>query len=590
MLRIALMIAAVGAVLTLGGGTLLAAGKEWPPFDPPPLPGNDFRGPGFYLSWLKIMAAWFVFAAWVRSADWINIDIEELKRPQLDYLRWNPIVFGTFMASFVLMWLIPYFWIGFVLVLIAYLTPFTMYVVYRNSLVDNNERVFTSEHLRYWLATRVSKIGMKMEAEQLDPREDGAPVKLLAHGGPDNITNNARLLAARQSPGLLIAREIATDALSNRANAIMLDYTQQGATINIMVDGAWHPRGAREREFADPALESLKTLCGLDPKERQRLQSGTFASEYESNRYVASFTSQGTPTGERALIQFDDNTIRFKTLDDLGMRVKMQAQLRDLLALPQGMLLFSALPGAGLRNTMDVTLHACDRFIREFVAVEEENIRYHAVENIPVTTYKAAEDETPASILPKLLRGQPNVVVIRDLVNAETVATLCDAASEKLIISTVRASDCVDALMRVLALGVQPAELATAITAVVNQRLVRKLCSDCMEAYAPPPQVLQQLGIPAGRIEAFYRPRQPKPEEPVPPCETCGGIGYLGRTAIFELLIVGDAVRQVLRSRPTVEHLKKAARKDGMKSLQEEGILLVAKGVTSLPELLRALK
>jgi type II secretory ATPase GspE/PulE/Tfp pilus assembly ATPase PilB-like protein len=105
----------------------------------------------------------------------------------------------------------------------------------------------------------------------------------------------------------------------------------------------------------------------------------------------------------------------------------------------------------------------------------------------------------------------------------------------------------------------------------VNQRLVRKLCDKCKEAYVPPPQVLQRLGIPAGRVQAFYRPPTPNPQEPKEPCQQCGGIGYFGRTAIFEVLIVGDAVRQVLTAKPRLDLLRQAARRDGLKSFQEEG-------------------
>ena len=133
--------------------------------------------------------------------------------------------------------------------------------------------------------------------------------------------------------------------------------------------------------------------------------------------------------------------------------------------------------------------------------------------------------------------------------------------------------------------------MAKSISGVLNQRLIRKLCDSCKEAYPPPPQFSQQLGIPEGRVQAFYRPFQPNPQEPPKePCQACGGIGYLGRTAIFELMVVGDDVRQALADDPRPETIRRAARKEGTKSLQEEGILLVAKGVTSLPELMRVLK
>jgi type II secretory ATPase GspE/PulE/Tfp pilus assembly ATPase PilB-like protein len=593
--RIVLIIAAVIVVFAVSANWAWAVETNWPAFDKPtPNPGENFRSAGFYMSWVKIVMAWLVFLAWVRSTDWISIDIQELNLKELNYLMWNPIVFGTFMFAFILLWLLPmYFSIGFILLLIAYITPLTTYVILRNSLVDNDRRVFTSEHLRFWFASHLTRVGMKVDPEKPDPRVGNSAVTLKAFGG-DERTNNTRLLLSRQSPGFFISQEIVADGLANRCTAIMLDCTQQGAAVNIMVDGVWLPRPPRDREQADPIVESLKILCGLDQQDRQNLQSGKFLALYEKSKRIVVFNSQGTPTGERILLQLEETAIRFKSLDDLGMRVKMQGQLKELLESSKGIVLLSAMPGDGLRSTTDVALQTCDRFVREFIAIEEESSTYRRVENVPVTFYKKAEDQTPATILPKLLRTQPEVVVVRDIVNTETLNILCEASSDKLIISTIRAKDCVEAIWRTLSMGVQPADFAEHISAVLCQRLVRKLCNDCMEAYVPPPQVLLQLGIPEGRIEAFYRPKQP-PQEPDPknpyvPCATCNGIGYMGRTAIFELLVVGETVRKALVSNPNPDLLRRAARKDSMKSMQEEGILLVAKGVTSLPELLRVLK
>jgi len=591
-LRAAVIIAIAFVVYVMGVGELFAASDNWPAFELPQKLTTNFRGPGSYLSLFKIFAAWLVFLGWVKTTDWVNTDLQELNHKQLNYLQWNPIVFGTFMAAFVLMWLIPRFWVGFLLLLVAYITPLLTYIFYRDSLVDEDIRIITPERIRYWYATCLNKVGVKVKMQEIDSEEvtSGPRVKLLGHGGPDNRTNNARSLLAKQSPGFSSLTDMIVEVLDGRATAIMLDYTEKNTALNIMVDGVWVPREPKERKLADSALESLKILCGLNPQERQKRQKGTFLSEYESGRYVTTLTSQGTPAGERVLIQFDDSAVSFKNFDDLGMRVKMQGQLKELLQSQKGFLLFSAMPSGGLRTTTDVTLHTCDRFLREFSTVEEENSHYRSVENVALTTYKAADGETPATVLTQLFRKEPNVVVVRDLVNAETVSILCKGTADKLIIGTIRAKDCIEALLGVLALGVPSAEFATAITAVVNQRLVRKLCSDCMESYVPPSQVLQQLGIPEGRIEAFYQPPESKPSVFKTPCKTCGGIGYVGRTAIFELLVVGDAVREVLTSKPNPELLRRAARKDGMKSIQEEGILLVAKGVTSLQELMRILK
>jgi type II secretory ATPase GspE/PulE/Tfp pilus assembly ATPase PilB-like protein len=437
----------------------------------------------------------------------------------------------------------------------------------------------------------LGRVGVKIEAEKRAAHEVGPPLKLTARGGPDERTDSARLLLARNSSGFLAARVLIADALASRASAIMLDYTPQGVGVRTMVDGVWIARPTQQREAADPALESLKMLCGLNPKDRQSRQAGLFAGEYESAKLAVNFASQGTAGGERVLIQFEEKKVRFDTFDDLGLRTKLQEQLRELLNLPKGLVLFSAAPGNGLRSTMDVALRACDRFVREFISVEEENTLYQTVENVAVSTYSAAEGQTPDDVLMKVFRTEPNVVIVRDLVNAETVRLLCQQiAKDRLMIGTVRANDCAEALLRVLALGVPPAEFGPSISGVICQRLVRKLCDACKEAYAPTPQVLQQLGIPEGRVQAFYRPPQPKPEEPKEPCAVCGGIGYFGRTALFEVLTVGDVVRKSLAAGAKLDVVRRAARKDGLKNFQEEGILLVARGVTSLPELMRVLK
>jgi len=589
MVRILKCLMFVMLVLSVGGFFCrYCQADDWSKFQPDPAPGTDFRGPGGYLSWLKILACWAVFLLWVKTSDWVSTDCQDMK---LDFLRWNPIIFGTFFAAFILVWILPFFWLAFPLLLAAYIAPLAAYIIHRNARVESNQQVLTPEHLRFWFATHLNKLGMKIEAERPDPHEIGPPVKVFAHGGPNEQTNAMRLLQARQSPGLTTAREILAEGLSSRATAIMLDYTPQSVTVRTMIDGVWIPREPRDRETADPALEALKLLCGLNPQDRQSRQEGTFAAEFQGARLVAALYSRGTPTGERVVIQFEEKKIRFKTLEELGMRPKMHEELRRLLDLPRGLLLFSAPPGGGLRSTVDVAVRSCDRYIREFGALEDEANRYEPIENVPIMTYNSAQGQTPNEVLPRFFRTEPQVAVIRDLLNGEMVSMMCEEITEdRLLISTIRANDCAEALLRVLALGVPPEEFAEAITAVLNQRLIRKLCDACKEAYVPPPQVLAQLGIPEGRVQAFYRPPQPNPEEPKEPCEVCGGIGYYGRTAIFELLVVGDAVRRALRNEPTLASLRQAARRDGMKSFQEEGVLLVAKGTTSLPELMRVLK
>jgi type II secretory ATPase GspE/PulE/Tfp pilus assembly ATPase PilB-like protein len=645
MTRWLLVLALVASAVFLGANQSCAQeSSPWPEFRPQPAPGTDFRGPGGYLSWAKIIACWLVFMMWVRSADWVSRDGQEFK---LRYLRWNPIIFGSFMAALLLLWLIPVFWVGFPLLLIAYVAPLATYIVQRHSSVGDSLRdqardnlcslfaqmfvdivhvvgfvgllfpvaylagllggtvhaiagillilvypfafVFgvlpqTHEQLSDWLAQR---LGAAAGKEKVDPYETGPPVVLKTLGGPTERDENVRLLSARQNPGFQDARVVIADGLSHRAHAIMLDYAQQAVSVHWMVDGVWHPGEPLAREQGDPLIEALKLLAGLNPQDRRSAQKGTFGTEYESTQYASTLTCQGTKTGERVLMQFQDKKVSFNSFDEIGIRPKMQEELKELLALKQGLVLFAAMPGAGLRSTTHVAIRNTDRFTREFIAIEEETRRYTEIENCPVITYKAAEGQSPASVLPKVIRTMPDVIIVRDLVNAETVSMLCkEIPDERLIFGTVRAKESAEALLRILALGVPADVFAQGVSAVLSQRLIRKLCEACKDSYAPTPQILGQLGIPEGRVQAFFRP----PQQPEKVCPKCDGVGYKERTAIFELLKVGDTVRKVLTTGPKLDLLRQAARKDGMRSLQEEGILLVAKGVTSLPELMRVLK
>jgi type II secretory ATPase GspE/PulE/Tfp pilus assembly ATPase PilB-like protein len=143
-------------------------------------------------------------------------------------------------------------------------------------------------------------------------------------------------------------------------------------------------------------------------------------------------------------------------------------------------------------------------------------------------------------------------------------------------------------------------KFASAIRCVVNQRLVRRLCENCKQPFQPAPQLLQKLGIPPGRVEAFYAKYQPPPPEqlvdekgnPIPPpvCEVCGNLGFVERIGIFELLEINDSIRETLLASPDLESLMAAAKASGFLSLREEGIAVVAKGITSIDELQRVLQ
>jgi len=564
------------------------ADEAWPLHDA--IEGHNMdRGPGGYLSVTKIVLLWMLFLVWVVTTGWVNRDCQTVRMP---YSTWIPIVFFPFLAGFFLFALqIPIFFVGYLLLVICVVAPLGVYIWQRNAKTEAHARVLTRSHIRHVLSDRAKAVGVAISAEKKANYEKGPPVTLTAMGGETDRDNNANLLTARQSPGFVFAKELISDAVARRADKVMLDYAREGVAVRYQIDGFWHDVDPREREDGDLMLAVLKKISALNPEERRDRQEGRFGAQYEGASYAATLISQGTKTGERAIVQLADDKVKITVLAETGIREKVQEQLKEILARRQGFVLISAMPSGGLTTATYAVLRATDRYIRDFAAVEDEAHPEEEVENVEVTTYNGPAGETPATVLPKLIRKEPNVIVVRDLPNAETVRILCNEAVDgRLILSTIRAKEAVEALVRVLLLKVPANDFAAAITAVLNVRLIRKLCDTCKEAYTPPPDLLKKLGIPQGRVKAFHRPPQPKEDEKQEVCGDCNGIGYKGRTGIFELLTIDDALRTALVKQPKLDVLRKQARKAGSRSLQDEGLLLVARGVTSLPELMRVLK
>jgi type II secretory ATPase GspE/PulE/Tfp pilus assembly ATPase PilB-like protein len=591
------------SVLILGGLFWLMLGdvagaqestSAWPPFPLPNDPKQFPRGPGGYISLWKMGFFLGLFLLWVKTTDWVNQDCQELR---LNYGLWNSLVAGVFFACVLLLWLLPWFVVGYLLLMIGYVAPLTVYVLERNKKVPRDRQVMTLGHWRRMVAGLANKVGFKMDVEKKAAHELGPDVKLIAQGGANDQADQATIIAARQSPGYVPAKELIDSTHKMRAEQVMLEYTQAAVGVKYQIDGVWHNHNPLDRERGDAMLTVFKAISAMNPADRVKKQSGKFTAELRGQKLACRIQSQGTQTGEAAVIAFEQKKLAFSSLDELGMRGKMQEQIKEVIGRKSGFVLVSSMPGGGLTTTFDVLMSSTDRFMRNFVGVEDEAKHEREIENIPMTRFDSRKGETPMDVLPKLIRTYPDVYVLRDLVNGETVNTLCDQVSneERFTFASIRAKEATEAMLRVLMLKADAEKFAKVITAVLNVRLVRKLCDSCKEAYAPPPEVLKQLGLPPGKVQALYRPPTPPPPDSdaakhYKPCEDCMAIGYRGRTAIFELAMVDDRMRQILAKQPKLDLLRDASKKAGNRNLQEEGVLLVARGIASVPELVRVLK
>ena len=588
----------------------------WP--NPNWIDPDTFRGAGFYFSLTKLIACLIVFLFWVWSADWVNQDLlfHRLKRN-----TWNPIIVGCFSFALLMMWVIPYFWLAFILLIIAFSGPVLTYVFYyRNPLVEDHLRVLTVEHVRFLVSKNLRYIGIKLDAD--DPfllEEDlGPEVDLFADLDPKRQTKQAQTILARQLEGYAATTELFGDALDRRASQLLLNFNENMG-IRYFIDGVWHnlpPQSidtgrqitevlstlatdpandasssfvqgsefdfcARFRKVIDSDSDSIK--LDLTPAQRNR-----FHGKWEESVPCKLTLAKGANL-ERWLIAFDRSSDHLHTLDDLGLRKKSAEEVIAALQNTHGMILFSALPGGGVTTLINVGLESVDRYMRDFVSVEDADAPEPEVANVDPRHYSSTAGERPFDTLPAVSRTQPDVIVCRNMVDSQSAQMLCElAAKDFLVISSIAARDGLEALLRVLVLKVPPEMVAGSISTVVHGRLIRKLCERCKTAYKPSAGLLKKLGIPPERADSLYRAPQADGENF---CDVCEGIGYHGVTGIYEVVHMNQDIQKILVSgKPNIDELKKAARNSGMHTELDHGKLLVARGVTSVEELQRVLK
>jgi len=409
------------------------------------------------------------------------------------------------------------------------------------------------------------------------------------------------LISCRAVEQYPVAIMLLAQALSVRADQILLDCTAQGVSVRCRVDGLWENMPPMDRPTGDGVMIVIKRLCNLNPTDRRTRQNAKLGVAHLGD-WIVEFTSQGVPTGERAVMRIEPKKAVLKTLGDLGMREKLQEQLKALLNGDDALFMFSAPPGHGLPTQWRVGLESADRFIRDFHSIEDVATAEPEMINVGLHHFNRAAGETPMTVLKSLLLKQPDVLVIPDFVDNDTVEVVCDQIIDqhRFGITRMVAGSAVEAILKLLAAF--PAEskrLAKILSGAINERLVRRLCGKCKQAFPPSPQLLQKLGIPPGRVSALYQPFVPPPPEQrvdakgnpieIEICTKCNGRGYFGRMAIFELLVINDEIRKILLQKPTAESVLQVARKQGFLTIQEEGVLAVATGATSLQELQRVL-
>jgi type II secretory ATPase GspE/PulE/Tfp pilus assembly ATPase PilB-like protein len=459
----------------------------------------------------------------------------------------------------------------------------------------------------------------KKQAANESPEQIAPDVEFKGMGAATEQDNQTNAIKARQSPGIVPVSMLIGQAIERKASRILLDYTAEGVALRLDMDGFWHDLPAMDRQTGDVMLAVMKKLGDLDPSERQARQAGEFKATFHRVSRLCQITSQGVETGERVIIRMVDPKQEQMSLEDLGMREAVAEQFKQRVGRatgeempppPKGIYVFSAPPnGGGLSALWVAGLMATDRYTGDFLGLEEKTRREPEVENVDVFEFDEGEGETAASVIPKIMLRQPDVLAVPHIADTESLDLLCQLAEDEgtVTITCTRAKSAAEALCKITA-ATQATNFVKFVNLVVNMRLVRRLCEGCKTPFPPNPQILNQLGLSADRVQVLYQQWEPPPpsedgkgkDDPPPICPHCAGIGYMGRIGMFELLVVDDNIRQALAEQPNqpgrisgytlVGAIQDLAVEAGMRTIREEGIALIAQGITSIPELQRALK
>jgi len=404
--------------------------------------------------------------------------------------------------------------------------------------------------------------------------EEEPGISFIRYDGQPLLPQTARM-KKRDAP-LTIAGLLLQQAIRERATDVHLEPEPDQLRVRFRIDGVLQTRQSYPIEVAPGIISALKVLAGEDMSERRRGQDGSFSALLDGRSIDFRTATTGTLHGEKMLIRILDRKASLKGMSALGLRKQTYRRLKSLLDRPSGMLIVCGPTGSGKTTTLYAALQETDT-IRKNVVTIEDPIEYN-LENVTQMNINEKAGITFASLLRATLRQDPDVVMVGEIRDKETAEIAMQAAlTGHLVYTTIHANDTVSCIFRLLDLSVRPSLIATAVTAILAQRLVRKLCKNCRVAREATPRDAELLKADISHVSTLY--------EPVG-CERCYGTGYRGRTGVFELLVLDDHLRDLIQRKASITELRTAAKTSGLISLKWDAVAKALRGITSVEEAL----
>jgi len=379
-------------------------------------------------------------------------------------------------------------------------------------------------------------------------------------------------------PAVRIVDLLIAGAVKDGASDIHIEPQQDGLRIRYRIDGRLHNKLSLPLNVHTPLLSRLKVLAKMDIAERRRPQDGRLTVPIDGRNVNVRAATVNTPRGEVAVLRIMEQALSVMELSELGFLSDSLKLYRDLIQSPSGMILVSGPPNSGKTTTLYSSISQLNTEERNILTIEDP-IEYH-LDNVKQIQVNPQIDLSFASGVRVTYRLDPDVILVGEVRDAETAKAVTQAAlAGSLVLSSVHTKDATGALFRLIDLGVEPFLISPAVIGVINQRLVRRVCPHCSSLREAPEEERsayeQEMG--EERTRFYYGAG----------CKFCANTGYLGRTGVFEVLVMSDEIKRLLIRGASAAEIKAQAVKEGMTTLQHAGMQKVKEGLTTPREVLR---
>ncbi len=386
------------------------------------------------------------------------------------------------------------------------------------------------------------------------------------------------------APLVRLVNSVIFQAAEDGASDVHFEPQEDALLVRFRVDGVLHEVQRIPKRMMPGVLTRLKVLAKLDIAERRKPQDGRISLNAAAAGRTLDVRVATLPTveGESIVMRLLDKSKKAPTLEELGMSDEMRATLETLIRKPTGALLVTGPTGSGKSTTLYAALTEINRPEINIITVEDPvEYRLGGVNQVQIN---AKAGLTFATALRSILRSDPDVVMVGEIWDGETAKISIEAAlTGHLVLSTLHTNDAPQALTRLGEMGVEPFLIGAAVSAVLAQRLARKLCTHCCEMYQPTVDELIKARVSREVAAAsdgmvFYRKKG---------CPRCNQSGYKGRIGVYQLLTMSEQLESLAVTKASREDIERAAIGEGMRTLWDDGLAKVAAGLTSIEELAR---